>query len=99
MLFRSAAMASAYKLPIHPHTSATGLNMASSMHLLCAIDNGGYFEADVAKENAFRDQLTNRIDTLDANGGVKPNDRPGLGIEVDEAFLRAHPVIDGPAYV
>jgi D-galactarolactone cycloisomerase len=96
---RIAAMASAYKLPIHPHTSATGLNMASSLHLLCAIDNGGYFEADVAKENAFRDQLTNRIDALDANGCVTPNDRPGLGIEVDEGFLRAHPVIDGPAYV
>lgn len=92
-------MASAEKLPIHPHTLASGLNMAASMHVLCALDNPGYFEADVAKENLFRDVLTSRPDTLDAEGCVWPPDAPGLGIEVDEDFLRAHPVIEGPAYV
>jgi D-galactarolactone cycloisomerase len=96
---RIAAMASAEKLPIHPHTLASGLNMAASMHLLCAIDNAGYFEADVAKENLFRDLLTNRPDVLDENGCVRPPETPGLGIEVDEKFLASHPVIEGPAYV
>lgn len=96
---RIAALASSYKLPVNPHTSASGLNMAASIHLLAAIDNGGYFEADVARENLFRDQLTSRPDLLDENGCVRPSDAPGLGVEVDEAFLRAHPVIDGPAYV
>ncbi|QHJ01060.1 mandelate racemase/muconate lactonizing enzyme family protein [Xylophilus rhododendri] len=96
---RIAAMASAEKLDMHPHTSASGLNMAASIHLLAAIDNPGYFEADVARENLFRDALTTRCDQLDANGCVLPPDAPGLGIEVDEAFLAAHPVIEGPAYV
>jgi D-galactarolactone cycloisomerase len=96
---RIAAMASAYKLQINPHTLASGLNMAANIHFLCAIDNGGFFEADVAKENLFRDELTNRPDLLDANGCVRPGEAPGLGIEVDEEFLRAHPVIEGPAYV
>ena len=96
---RIAAMASAYKLPINPHTSATGINMAASIHFLCAIDNGGYFEADVARENLFRDELTSRPDRLDAHGCVRPGEAPGLGVEVDEGWLRAHPVIDGPAYV
>jgi L-alanine-DL-glutamate epimerase-like enolase superfamily enzyme len=96
---RIAAMASAEKLPIHPHTLASGLNMAASLHVLSAIDNGGYFEADVAKENLFRDRLTTRTDLLDADGCVQPPDAPGLGIEVDEDFLKAHPLIDGPAYV
>jgi D-galactarolactone cycloisomerase len=98
-VMRIAAMASAEKLPIHPHTLASGLNMAASMHLLCAIDNAGYFEADVAKENLFRDLLTNRPDVLDENGCVRPPETPGLGIEVDEKFLASHPVIEGPAYV
>ena len=40
---RIAALASAWKLPIHPHSSMTGLNMAAAIHLLAAIDNGGYF--------------------------------------------------------
>ncbi len=96
---RIAAMASAYKLPIHPHTSATGLNMSASLHLLSAIDNAGYFEADVAKENLFRDALTHRPDRLDADGCVRAPEGPGLGLEVDEDFLRSHPLIDGPAYV
>ena len=94
-----AAMASAEKLEIHPHTSASGLNMAASIHLLASIDNPGYFEADAARENLFRDALTTRCDQLDADGCVLPGDAPGLGIEVDEAFLAAHPVIEGPAYV
>jgi len=96
---RIAAMASAEKLEIHPHTSASGLNMAASIHLLASIDNPGYFEADAARENLFRDALTTRCDQLDADGCVLPGDAPGLGIEVDEAFLAAHPVIEGPAYV
>ncbi len=75
------------------------MNMAASIHLLCGIDNPGYFEADVSKENLFRDHLTSRPDALDENGCVWPPDGPGLGVEVDENFLAAHPVIDGPAYV
>jgi L-alanine-DL-glutamate epimerase-like enolase superfamily enzyme len=96
---RIAAMASAYKLSINPHTSASGINMAASIHLLASIENGGYFEADVAKENLFRDQLTSRPDLLDKDGCVRPPEGPGLGVEVDEDFLKAHPVIEGPAYV
>jgi D-galactarolactone cycloisomerase len=96
---RIAALASAYKLSINPHTSASGINMAASIHFLAAIDNGGYFEADVAKENLFRDRLTSRPDLLDENGDVHPPQAPGLGVEVDEDFLKAHPVIEGPAYV
>ena len=98
-VLRIAAMASAEKLAIHPHTLASGINMAASIHLLSAIENPGYFEADVAKENLFRDQLTNRPDLLDENGCVRPGEAPGLGVEIDEAFLAAHPVIEGPAYV
>lgn len=98
-VMRIAAMASAEKLEIHPHTLASGLNMASSMHLISAIDNGGYFEADVARENLFRDRLTTRADLLDSEGCVHPPEGPGLGIEVDVEFLAAHPLIDGPAYV
>jgi len=96
---RIAALASAWKLPIHPHTSMTGLNMAASIHFLAAIDNGGYFEADCSKNNLFRDRLTSVPYALGPDGGVRPLERPGIGVEVDEAFLTAHPVIEGPSYV
>ena len=96
---RIAALASTWKLAIHPHTSMTGLNMAASIHFLAAIDNGGYFEADVSKNNLFRDELVSTPYQLSKDGTVLPLDKPGIGLEVDEEFLAKHPVIEGPAYV
>lgn len=96
---RIAALASAWKLPINPHTLLTGVNMAASIHLLCAIDNGGYFEADVAAENPFRDEMCSPRCEVDANGNVRPHEGPGLGVAIDEKFLRDFPLIEGPAYV
>lgn len=96
---RIAAQTSAWKIPLNPHTSATGINMAATLHLLCAIDNPGYFEADVAKHNPFRDEVGGKPYELDSNGCVQPPSGPGLGIEIDEGFLRAHPLIEGPCYV
>ena len=96
---RIAALASTWKLAIHPHTSMTGLNMAASIHFLAAIDNGGYFEADVSKNNLFRDELVSTPYQLSKDGTVLPLDKPGLGLELDEEFLAKHPVIEGPAYV
>ncbi len=97
---RIAALASAWKLPIHPHTSMTGLNMAATVHLLAAIDNAGFFEGDVSRDNLFRDRLVHPAPyAVDAEGYVRPLEGPGLGLEVDEDFLRRHPVIEGPAYV
>jgi L-alanine-DL-glutamate epimerase-like enolase superfamily enzyme len=34
-----------------------------------------------------------------SDGTVLPPDGPGLGVEVDEDFLAAHPVIEGPGFV
>jgi L-alanine-DL-glutamate epimerase-like enolase superfamily enzyme len=94
-----AAMASAYKLPVHPHSSMTGLNFACSIHVLASLDHPGYFEGDVSKNNLFRDVMVSTPYKVDSNGCVRPLDGPGLGLEVDEDFLIKHPVIEGPSYV
>ncbi len=96
---RIAHMASAYKLPIHPHSSMTGLNQAASIHFLAAIDNGGYFEGDISRANKFRDELVSNPGAIDRNGLVWPLDKPGLGLAVNEEFLKQHPAIEGPGYV
>ena len=93
---RIAAMASAWKLPIHPHSSMTGLNHAASIHFLAAIDNGGYFEGDVSKSNRFRDDLVDNPGRIDKDGNVWPLEKPGLGLEVNEEFLAKHPPDRGP---
>ena len=96
---RIAALAGTWKLPVHPHTSATGLNMAATIHLLSSVDNAGSFEADVSHDNAFRDELTSPPFTLGADGCVRPLEAPGLGVAVDDDFLAAHPVVEGPGFV
>ncbi len=96
---RIAAMASAFKIPVNPHSSMTGINQAASIHLLAAIENGGYFEADLSRGNKFRDELGSEPWRIGKDGCVRPLEAPGIGVEVDEAFLAAHPAIEGPGYV
>ena len=96
---RIAALASAWKLPIHPHSSMTGLNHAATIHFLAGIDNGGYFEGDVSRSNKFRDELVPNPGQVDRDGNVWPLEAPGLGLEVNEEFLAAHPPIEGPGYI
>jgi len=98
-VLRVAAMASAWKLPVHPHTSITGLNMAACLHFLAAVENAGYFEADVSAYNPLKDDLVSTPYQVDADGCVFPPEGPGLGVEVDEDFLAKNPVIEGASYV
>jgi D-galactarolactone cycloisomerase len=96
---RIAAMLSAWKIGFNPHTSLTSINMAASIHALAAVDNPGYFEGDVTGYNPFRDDFGTKPYVLDKSGCVRPLEGAGLGIAVDEAFIAAHPLIDGPCYV
>ena len=97
---RIAAMASAQKLTVNPHTSATAINMATTIHFLCAVDNPGYFEGDVTSLNPFRDQLGGRAPyALDRDGCVTPYEGVGTGLKIDLDFIAEHPLIEGPCYV
>ncbi|MNW00483.1 hypothetical protein D3C71_1959820 [compost metagenome] len=50
--------------------------------------------------NPFRDELADRLPyTLDADGCVRPLDGAGIGLKIDEKFIAAHPLIEGPCYV
>ena len=97
---RIAAMASAYKLTINPHTSATAINMGNTIHFLSAIDNPGYFEGDVTSLNPFRDEMMDKpAYQLDKDGCVSPYEGTGIGMKINLDFVKAHPLIDGPCYV
>lgn len=92
-------MAAAWHLWAAPHTSHTIISTAASVHLLAALSNALIFEADVGDINPFRTDLAGpgAYDVVD--GHVEPRDAPGLGLEIDEAVLRAHPGIPGPCYI
>jgi len=93
-----AAMASAWGLPVHPHSSATGINHLASIHFLASIDNGGYFEACVSAFNPLRDMFGSPF-SIDQEGFVQPSTAPGIGLEIDESVFAKFPFIDGPGYL
>ncbi len=95
---RIAAMASAYRIPINAHSSATGINHAATIHFMAATENAGYFEACVSHFNPLRDMFGTTFE-IGEDGCVEPMDKPGLGVEVDESLFAKYPLIDGPGYV
>ena len=93
-----ADLASAYRRGFAPHTGMSGIDGAACLHLLCATSNALVYEADCAAFNPFRDQLVSGGPIL-VDGHVEPNDRPGLGVEVDESLFASMPAIAGPCYI
>ena len=93
-----AAMASAYRIPMHTHSSATGINHAATIHFMAAIENSGYFEACVSHFNPLRDMFGTTFE-IGADGCVEPLDKPGIGLEIDESLFAKYTLIDGPGYV
>jgi D-galactarolactone cycloisomerase len=95
---RIASLASAAGLRICTHGCHTGLNFAASVHFLASIENAWYFEADGSTDNPLRTVACSPSYALSLDGTVLPLEGPGLGVDVDEAFLRAHPLTDGSAW-
>ena len=93
-----AALASAHRIPMNTHSSATGLNHAATIHFASAIENTQYFEACVSHYNPLRDMFGVSFE-IGQDGCVEPLDKPGIGIEVDESIFKKYPLIDGPGYV
>jgi L-alanine-DL-glutamate epimerase-like enolase superfamily enzyme len=98
-IMRIAATASTYNIAVHPHGGVTGLDLAAGIHVLAAIENGGYFESSEGCNPLREGPFKNKPYEVDSDGNVRPLEGPGLGIEVDEDFIKAHPVIEGPGFV
>jgi L-alanine-DL-glutamate epimerase-like enolase superfamily enzyme len=95
---RIASLASAAGLPVCTHGCHTGLNFAASVHYLASIENAWYFEADGSTDNPLRTVACSPSYTIGEDGSVLPLEGPGLGVDVDEDYLRAHPLTQGPAW-
>ncbi|MBB77113.1 MAG: mandelate racemase [Planctomycetaceae bacterium] len=98
------SMAHAFGTPVIPHVWGSDVLIAVDMHLLAVIPDlpGGLHQFEPMLEydttpNLFHSQLLveplNIIEQVNANGGrVRPPERPGIGIELDEDFVAHHRV-------
>lgn len=96
----AAELAAMHGLSCVPHTWNGGVMAAATMHVLAAMpltgriadSMGPWLEYDTT-ENAFlRGALVDPPRLVDGRFSIP--DGPGLGVEIDEAFLRAH-LVDG----
>jgi len=88
---RIAALAEAYRVAMAPHNPQGPVSTAASLELgfatppyvICeTVHSDVPWRADVVKEG-FQVDLKTRT--------VRPSNRPGLGIEIDEAEVKKHP--------
>ncbi|MCS0505010.1 mandelate racemase/muconate lactonizing enzyme family protein [Ancylobacter mangrovi] len=98
-IMRIAACASTWNIAVHPHGGVTGLDLAAGIHVLASIENGGFFESSEGCNPLREGPFKNKPYEVGADGCVHPLEGPGIGLEVDEDFIKANPVIEGPGFV
>jgi L-alanine-DL-glutamate epimerase-like enolase superfamily enzyme len=86
---RIAAYAQAHHKMVAPHAFAGAVLLVASLHFAAAIPNGLLLEWD-QNPNALRDELLKEPLRLEADGTVRPPERPGLGVEIDRAAIERY---------
>ena len=84
-----AAMADAYEVNVAPHNYYGHLCSAVSAHFCAVVPNFRVMEIDIDSV-AWRDELFINAPVVE-NGDLIVPDRPGWGVDVNEAAVRAHP--------
>jgi galactonate dehydratase len=88
---RIAAMAEAYRLTIAPHNPQGPVSTAASLEFGFATPSYLICEA-VHLDVPWRGDVVREGFTVEPRGRiVRPGQRPGLGIEIDEAEVKKHP--------
>ena len=88
---RIAAMADAYRIAVAPHNPQGPVSTAASLEFGFAAPNYIICE-NVHNDVPWRADIVNEGFTVEEKGRiVRPNERPGLGIEINEEEVRKHP--------
>lgn len=91
-LKKIATMAEAYYVPISPHDAAGPVNLVAGGHVMATVPNFYRIETSSHDLRGYNRLLTTPLDNR--GGRLRLPDGPGLGIELDREYLRAH-VRDG----
>jgi galactonate dehydratase len=88
---RIAAMAEAYRVAIAPHNPQGPISTAASIELGFSIPSYNICES-VHKDVPWRDDVVSEGFTIEEEGRiVRPNERPGIGVEINEKEVEKHP--------
>lgn len=73
-----------------PHGFSTGILLHATIHFLASTRNGDLIEYSQSESPIYRELVKNKIPVID--GKVCVPDTPGLGLELDEAFINQYRV-------
>jgi galactonate dehydratase len=87
-MVRIAALAETYQVPVTPHNAMGPLQVVAGAHTMLTVPNFYRLEHNVANVSWY-DRCLDR--PLDLRGDrLHLSSRPGLGVDLDPSFLRAH---------
>ena len=88
---RIAALADAHRIALAPHNPQGPVSTAASLEF--GFSQPGYIICETVHGDVpWRGDIVNEGYTIEREGRiVRPNTRPGLGIEINEAEVRKHP--------
>jgi galactonate dehydratase len=88
---RIATLADAYRVAVAPHNPQGPVSTAASIELGFATPSYAICES-VHNDVPWRDEVVSEGFTVEKKGRiVRPNHKPGLGIEINEAEVKKHP--------
>jgi galactonate dehydratase len=85
-----ATIADIFKVGVSPHSPYGPVHTAADVHLCATLPNFDILEHGF-NEAPWREKLAMPGEDV-VDGHILVNDRPGLGIELDEAIARLHPL-------
>lgn len=96
------ALGEAYSIECIPHIGGiTAVGIAANLHLALSCRNVKQLEVDACEYQPLRDLLLKdpifNTDVI-TDGMLRPGDKPGLGIEINEDILKEFPYERGPVY-
>jgi len=93
-LKRMATMAEVYNVPVAPHNPNGPLSSLASAHVCASIPN--FFRQEIMLTDVpWRDEVIDHPLEI-VRGHLRLSDRPGLGVDLVEAAMAAHPGVVTP---
>jgi L-alanine-DL-glutamate epimerase-like enolase superfamily enzyme len=89
-----ASLASAYQAQVAPHSFAGAVALAAALHFAAATPVVTILEVAHGHNPLLREMVPEQFPLVE--GCIEVNDRPGLGVTPDEAFVAEHRRVERP---
>ncbi len=87
-LKKISALCEAFYIPVSPHDAAGPINLVAGAQVMMTVPN--FYKLETSEWNLFKYNPLIDVPLDNSNGSLKLNKSPGLGIEMNRAYLEAN---------